>query len=169
DRGDTDEQTAIAPERLELVLDLPPEPVLLRKESDETRAHPPAEDERDAAADEERRERPREPVSGEREERDGTEGHEDREPARAIEEDAVRGQARTAPLAEVERADHVSSDGARPEDVEEHADEVEAQVVPEPLPEADGASEERPLAGAQDLPDEIESERTGDEPESDAR
>src|SRR5262249_11454380 len=85
----------------------------------------------------------------------------------AVEEHRVERQPPPAAVTEVQRAHHVSPDRARPEQVEEHPDEVEARVLDEGTVEGHGATEDGPLVRAQHLTADVEQERGSEETRSD--
>ena len=169
DRGDAREEPAIAPERRELDLDLPPNPRALGQEPDESRTRPPADGEREPPADHRRRERRGEPVGGERDEHRRAEAGQDREPAHPVEQHGVERQRRPPPAPEIQRAHDVTPERRDPEQVEEHADEVEARVLAERPVEADGAPEQRPLERRKELAGDVEPDREREPADPDAR
>ena len=72
----------------------------------------------------------------------------------------LNARARRPPrFGEVEAAHEVAAERARPEEHEEHPDEVEADVRGEALGETDGAPDQPPAIGAHHLADEIQRDR----------
>ena len=106
--------------------------LLRRQEAHEPGARPPAEDERSPARrDTDRPARAASAYAGNEQDGDGAERHQHARPLTRSNSTRVERQRRPLPAAEVEAAHHVAAERARPEQVEEHADEVEADVVGE--------------------------------------
>jgi hypothetical protein len=92
----------------------------------------------------------------------GRQGDEHGEPADAVEQHAPGGEHAPLSATEIHHPDRVAAERARPEEVEEHADGVEANVVEERTVEADRAPEERPADGAEPLPEQVEEHCRGE-------